>query len=183
MQPLLSHLRDATRTSHEVLDAAFGSLNMADRGDYVRFLSGHAIGLAPMFEPFRSFVEDELGMVCPDYPGMLRDDLARLDVDARTLPRVAVQGELSPIGTGYVVSGSRLGLTVIARGGSWGTEHGVPSSYMADTQGLAVWKAAAARLKQDDLSEDDAAPERAAAIAAFETFRAAFDASAAVAVR
>jgi heme oxygenase len=182
MQPLLSHLREATHASHEMLDAAFGSLDMTERGDYVRFLSGHAIGIAPMFAHFRAFVEDDLGRVCPDYPTMLRNDLGRLDVDIDALPRVAAQGALSPAATGYVISGSRLGLTMIGRAGYWGRDHGIPSSYMDDTGGLAVWKAAAAHLKQQDMSEDEAAPDRVAAVAAFDTFRAAFDASAAVAV-
>jgi heme oxygenase (biliverdin-IX-beta and delta-forming) len=183
MQPLLSHLRDATRASHEKLDAAFGSLQMAQRDDYVRFLSGHAIGLAPMFAAFCSFVEKDLGLACPDYPAMLRDDLAKLDINADALPRVPVQGDLSPAAIGYVVSGSRLGLTVIGRAGYWGRENGLPSSYMEDTQGLTVWKATAAHLKQQELSDEAAAPERAAAIAAFDTFRAAFDASATALVR
>lgn len=183
MQTLLSHLREATHASHEMLDAAFGSLDLTGRDDYVRFLSGHAVGLAPMFAAFRSFVEDELGLACPAYPSMLRDDLAKLDVHADALPHVATQGDLSPAATGYVVSGSRLGLTVIGRAGYWGRDHGMPSSYMEDIQGLAVWKATAAHLKQTEMSEEEAAPERAAAVAAFDTFRAAFDASAAVAVR
>lgn len=183
MQPLLSHLREATQASHEMLDAAFGSLDMSDRDDYARFLSGHAIGLAPMFAKFRSFVEGELGLGCPDYPAMLRTDLGMLDIDVDALPQVAAQGDLSSAATGYVVSGSRLGLTVMGRAGYWGRDHDTPSSYMEDTQGLAVWKAAAARLKETEMTEDEAAPERAAAVAAFDTFRAAFDASAAVAVR
>ena len=183
MQSLLSHLREATKASHETLDAAFGSLDMSDRDDYVRFLSGHSVGLAPMFAAFRSFVEDELGLVCPDYPAMLREDLAQLQVDASALPNVMAQGDLSPAATGYVVSGSRLGLAVIGRSGYWGRDHGVPSSYMEDAQGHAVWKATVASLKQTEMTEDEAAPERAAAVAAFDTFRAAFDASAAVAVR
>jgi heme oxygenase len=183
MQPLLSHLREATQASHETLDAAFGSLDMSDRDDYVRFLSGHAVGLAPMFAAYRSFVEDELGLPCPDYPAMLGADLAKLDIEVDALPHVKAQGDLSPAATGYVVSGSRLGLTVIGRSGYWGRDHGLPSSYMEDTQGLGVWKATAARLKQTEMTLDQAATERTAAVAAFDTFRAAFDASAAVAVR
>lgn len=183
MQPLLSHLREATQASHELLDAAFGSLDMTERHDYVRFLRGHAVGLAPLFPTFRRFVEDDLGLACPDYSAMLRDDLAKLDVDIDALPRIPAQGDLSPAASGYVVSGSRLGMTVIGRAGYWGRDHGNPSSYMEDTQGLAVWKAAAAHLKQHELSAAEAASERAAAVAAFNTFRAAFEATAPATVR
>lgn len=178
MQPLLSQLREATQASHEMLDAAFGSLNLAERDDYVRFLSGHAIGLASMADGFRSFVEGELELSCPDYPSMLGEDLAKLGIDAGTLPRRASRAEITPAAAGYVISGSRLGLAMISRKGYWGRDHGLPSAYMEDTQGLAIWKAAAAHLKDVQPEERDAARERLAAIAAFETFREAFDASA-----
>lgn len=181
-QSLLVHFREATKASHETLDAAFGALDLSLRQDYVRFLGGHAIGMAPLFASFRSFVEGELGLHCPDYPAMLQADLAALDVDASTLATIEAASPLTPAGTGYVISGSRLGLAMIARKGYWGREHGLPSAYMDDQQGLAIWKQAAAHLKQDAPDEADAAHERDAAVAAFDTFRAAFAASASVVV-
>jgi heme oxygenase len=183
MQTLLIHLREATAPSHATLDGAFGSLDLGSRGDYVRFLSGHAIGMDPLFASFQAFVTRELGMECPDYPALLRDDLAALGVDAAQLPVVATVPELTPVGSGYVVAGSRLGLTMIRKQGYWGRDHALPSAYMEDDSGLAIWKAAAARLKQITPDEEDAAREGAAAIAAFDTFRAAFGASATEAVQ
>lgn len=182
MHSLLTDLRAATRTSHDTLDMAFGSLDLEDRGGYVRFLSGHAIGMQALFEPFRTFASD-LGIECPDYPAMLRSDLAKLNTDADALPRVCASTGLTPEGVGYVLSGSRLGLAMIARNGYWGRNHDLPSAYMEDTQGLAMWKAAAAYLKEAQPSEENAARHCAAATTAFETFRAGFDASAAVPVR
>ncbi|MBB4859980.1 heme oxygenase [Novosphingobium chloroacetimidivorans] len=181
MQPLLTHLRDATAASHALLDAAFGSLEMSDRADYVRFLSGHAIGLAPLFGNFRAFVEDDLGLACPDYLGMLHQDLAALGIDGAELPRIAAAGGLTHAATGYVIAGSRLGLTMIRRQGYWGAAHALPSAYMEDERGLAIWKDAVGWLKQREL--DDAQAERNAAVAAFDTFRAAFDASATINAR
>lgn len=183
MPPLLSHLRQATSASHETLDAAFGSLDLSARDHYVRFLSGHAIGMAPLFESFRRFVEDDLGLECPDYPAMLREDLAALGVDAHDLPSVAPPAELSPTASGYVIAGSRLGLAAIRRNGYWGREHHLPSAYMEDERGLAVWKQAAALLKQTIPDASQAARESAAAVAAFDTFRSAFAASAPVTVQ
>jgi len=181
MHSLLTDLRAATRASHDTLDMAFGSLDLEDRDGYVRFLSGHAIGMRALFEPLRAFAHD-LGIECPDYPAMLRADLSQVNVDADALPEVPAPVGLTPEGAGYVLSGSRLGLAMIARNGYWGRDHDVPSAYMEDTQGLAVWKAGAAHLKQAQFSQEDSARHCAAATAAFETFRVAFDASAAVAV-
>lgn len=178
MEPLLTHYREATKASHETLDAAFGSLDLSTREDYVRFLRGHAMGTAPLFASFRTFCEDVLGTPCPDYPAMLRADLAALDVSTDDFAAVPPPGAMSPSATGYVISGSRLGLAMIARKGYWGQANGLPSAYMDDQSGLAIWKEAVARLKQDVPEEAEAVREREAAVAVFDTFRAAFAASA-----
>ena len=183
MQSLLIHLREATAPSHATLDGAFGSLDLAVQGDYVRFLSGHAIGMAPLFASFQAFVTGELGMDCPDYPAMLRDDLARLGVDTMQLPVVTTLPQLTPTGSGYVISGSRLGLTMIRKQGYWGRDHALASAYMEDDAGLAIWKATAAQLKQVVPDAIQASRESAAAVAAFDTFSAAFSASAIEAVK
>lgn len=178
MEPLLTHYREATEASHETLDAAFGSLDLSTREDYVRFLRGHAMGTAPLFASFRTFCEDVLGTPCPDYPAMLRADLAALGVSADDLATIPAPAAMSPRATGYVLSGSRLGLAMIARKGYWGQANGLPSSYMDDQSGLAIWKETATRLKQDVPDQAEATREREAAVAVFETFRAAFTASA-----
>lgn len=178
--PLLTRLREATQESHETLDAAFGSLDLAHRDDYVRFLAGHAIGMEPLFGSFRSFVEDDLGLECPDYPAMLRADLSALGLDAHDLPKVSPAAQLSPPAVGYVVAGSRLGLTVIRRNGYWGRDQGLASSYMEDDHGAVIWKQAAAELKQRAADEPLAVRESEAAVAAFDTFRQAFAVSATV---
>ena len=183
MHPLLAHLRDATAASHETLDAAFGSLDLSQRADYVRFLSGHAIGMAPLFTSFRGYVEGELQVACPDFPAMLRNDLAALGIDAQHLPRVDAPGALTGPATAYVVAGSRLGLAMIRKGGYWGSAHDLPSTYMEDDSGRIIWKDVVARLKHDMPDDAAAAHERAAAVVAFETFRAAFIASATEAVK
>lgn len=179
MPPLLSHLRDATRASHDLLDADFGSLDLTERTGYARFLSGHAIGIAPLFGTFRLFVERDLELACPDYPAMLRADLAAIGIDADALHHIAEPTALEPAATGYVIAGSRLGLGMLARGGYWGRSNGLPSAYMDDQQGLAIWKETAAWLKQDVPDDERAERERSAAVAAFDTFRHAFAASAA----
>lgn len=174
MQSLLTHLREATAASHATLDGAFGSLDLTARADYIRFLTGHAIGLASLFPAFRDFVARELGLACPEYSTMLRDDLAGLGIDANDLPSIEAPQQLTPKAAGYVVAGSRLGLAMIRKAGYWGREHALPSAYMEDDAGLAIWKAAAARLKLDMPDEAQAMRESAAAVSAFDTFRTAF---------
>jgi len=178
MQHLLTHFREATSASHETLDSAFGSLDLSMRADYVRFLAGHAIGMASLFPGFRSFVEGELQRECPDYLAMLHGDLAALGLDSDDLPQVAPPSALSPPATAYVVAGSRLGLAMIRKGGYWGREHGLPSAYMEDDVGRAIWKDLVARFKAEVPDAGTAAREGAAAVAAFDTFREAFAASA-----
>jgi heme oxygenase len=177
MQSLLTSLREATASSHDTLDKAFGSLDLTVHEEYVRFLCGHAIGIRPLFATFRSFVENDLGVACPDYPVMLHDDLAALGVDAADLPAVEVPSTLTPLATGYVVAGSRLGLAVIRKKGYWGQAHALPSAYMEDNAGQAIWKDAVARLKSEVSDKSVLDREGAAAIAAFGTFRDAFAAS------
>ncbi|MEW9856974.1 biliverdin-producing heme oxygenase [Novosphingobium sp. M1R2S20] len=178
MQSLLSHFRTATKASHELLDSAFGSLDLSDRADYVRFLSGHYMGMAPVIGQFRNFVEGTLGLQYPDYSRMLREDLAALEVDADSLPGVTPSGEVSPEAAGYVVSGSRLGLTTLARAGYWGRSHDLPSAYMDDVEGLSIWKSTAALLKEDMPDDARAKRQSMAAVVVFDTFREAFATSA-----
>jgi heme oxygenase len=182
MQTLLAHLREATAASHASLDDAFGSLDLSQRSDYARFLVGHAIGMRPLFGRFRTFVADQLGLPCPDYPAMLRTDLAALDIDAEDLPKLETKVDLTPGGSGYVVAGSRLGLSMIRKAGYWGRAHGHPSAYMEDDQGIAIWKSVSAWLKRSEADEAVASREAAAAVAAFDTFRDAFAASGVVTI-
>jgi len=175
MDTLLSQLREATAASHATLDAAFGSLDLSDRDDYIRFLRGHAMGLAPLFDDFRSFVEGDLGLPCPDYPRMLAADLHALGEGPGGLS-VPAAAQTTPSATGYVIAGSRLGLAMIRKRGYWGHANALPSAYMEDEQGIAIWREAAARLK--GLPADATGREARAAVAAFDTFRAAFAASA-----
>ncbi|HUD29641.1 MAG TPA: biliverdin-producing heme oxygenase [Novosphingobium sp.] len=179
---LLSQLREATGPSHERLDASFGSLDLARRHDLARFLAAHAIGLAPLFPVFRAFVEGELGLSCPDYPAMLAEDLAALGVDAQALPVLDVPAAIAPpeaaAGVGYVICGSRLGLAMIRQRGYWGEAEGFRSAYMTDGRGHEAWKALVPHLR--GRAPADATTPRDAALAAFDTFSAAFAASAGV---
>ncbi|WP_052223436.1 biliverdin-producing heme oxygenase [Novosphingobium malaysiense] len=175
---MLALLRERTGPSHERLDAAFGSLVLDRRADLIRFLSAHAIGLAPLQAVFRRFVEEELGLAAPDYLDMLRDDLHRLGMKSAALPTLATPPEIaasgSAAGVGYVIAGSRLGLAVIRRQGYWGEQQGFRSRYMEDDSGPACWKALLPWLREHAFTALDCEAVPAAALASFDTFARAF---------
>lgn len=178
----LSLLREATGPAHERLDASFGSLDLSRRADLARFLAAHAMGLAPLFATFRTFVEGELDLECPDYPAMLRADLDALGVGE--LPDMAAPSGMdapgAAAGLSYVVCGSRLGLAVLRQRGYWGDGEGFRSAYMSDGRGHDAWKALVPVLRTRAFPPEQTEAARTAALAAFATFESAFAASAQV---
>jgi heme oxygenase len=134
-----------------------------------------------MFPVFRVFVEQELQLECPDYPAMLHADLTTLGVDPDALPALAAPEAIAAgdaaLGVGYVVCGSRLGLTMIRQRGYWGEAEGFRSAYMTDGRGHEAWKALVPKLRGQPYTPEQAETTRAAALAAFDVFSRAFDAS------
>ncbi|WP_232512616.1 biliverdin-producing heme oxygenase [Novosphingobium sp. PP1Y] len=181
---MLAELRAATAQAHARLDGAFGALDLSERDGLARFLSAHAIGLGPLFPVFRNFVESELGMNCPDYPAMLSEDLRSLGNDPDDLPQLAVdpalQAPSAPVGVGYVVAGSRLGMAVLRKQGYWGEQStsATPGRYMEDESGHAVWKTLMPWLKGRTFDQGEREAVTAAALAAFSSFASAFAVSA-----
>lgn len=178
---MLTRLREATGAAHERLDAAFGSLHLQSRADYVRFLCGHALGLTFTFPVYRAFVRDTLDMLVPDYDAMIAADLFALGIDAGTLPApapdeadaAALADPAAAPGIAYVLAGSRLGVTGIARQPNWGNANDLPSGYLADRAGLDVWRELAAWLKQDR-GHDAAEAAVCGAMTAFALFERGF---------
>lgn len=175
---MLNQLRSATRDAHGRLDAAFGALDLADARDCARFLTAHAVALASLHPHFVRFVEEELGLACPDFPAMLRADLAERGVRMDDLPIIAVDSAISHpcggAGVGYVIAGSRLGNAVIRREGYFGRESGTPSRYMEDDTGHAVWKELGSWARARTFGATEAATVEAAALATFTHFETAF---------
>lgn len=116
-------------------------------------------------------------MAVPDYPAMLREDLVELKANGDPVPPHNGQAADPQPGIAYVIAGSRLGLAMIRKHGYWGRAHDLPSRYMEDLQGQAIWKELARRLDTTVLPPADADVQCQAAVAAFETFHTAFHAS------
>ena len=170
---MLALLREHTKPSHERLDSAFGSLALDRREGLVRFLAAHTIGMTPLHETFRHFVSEELNMPAPDYLTMLHKDLAALGVDPMALPSLDMPPEAAT-GIGYVISGARLGRSVIRRQGYWGERQGFRSLYMEDDSGPACWKALLPWLRQRNFNRAEEEAVSDAALASFDTFARAF---------
>lgn len=167
-------LREATHAAHESLDGMFGSLDLTSREGYARFLSAHLIGMRALQAPFRRFVADELGLDAPDFVGMLEEDLAAIGLNPDALPSIAMASEMEASGITYVISGSRLGLAMIRKQEYWGKQAGTATSYMEDTNGLAVWRALVAWMNGHTPGATEAEAISAAARHAFDVFRQAF---------
>ena len=127
-------LRDATRGSHERLDAAFSTLNIANDDDYRVFLNAHAIAHAGLKGcwPALYGLDGELDHVL--------HDLRALGQDARALPLVdAPDLDRSMAGAAYVVAGSHFGKRVLlarrADGGRMGA-----TAYLSSTGTGTAWK-------------------------------------------
>ncbi len=109
-------LRSGTREQHARLDAMTAGLELADRSDYVAFLSASAAALLPLE---RHLERNAISVWVPDWAQRRRSaaitsDLARLG--ARGEPRVLREPPIEPaalLGMTYVLEGSRLGARVL----------------------------------------------------------------------
>lgn len=163
----------ATGASHDALDSSFTRLDLTERDDYACFLGTHAIGLVALYDYHANFVRETLGMPAVDYPGMLLDDLAEIDISMEALPKIEILGDHEPAGIAYVLSGSRLGLAMIRKQPYWGATHGRASRFMEDESGIATWKAVSTWLKQQPGNGPLAEAASRAAMAAFDTYEKA----------
>jgi heme oxygenase len=176
MLGLHEYLRDGTRDAHAAVDAAFGSLDLTRRDDYVRFLTAHYMAVAPLQPVLAGFAKRHLDMAAPDYRALLGDDLAALNVKTEQLPLLEMDA-MDERGASYVLAGSRLGMSMIRRRGYWGATAGRPSDYMEDDRGIAVWKRLLTWFAEQRMKPEQAASTLEAARRCFDFFRIAFAAS------
>lgn len=106
-------LRSATAAKHDAVDKAFSRFDLRDARSYGHFLIAHARALPG--------VESALG-ACTGLPpfvpraGLLRADLAALGLSMPAmLPFASPGSEAAGFGALYVIEGSRLGGTVLAK--------------------------------------------------------------------
>ena len=161
-------LRALTQPLHDRVDAAFGGFALDRAADYARFLAAHARAL-PAAEAVLAATA-ALPAWRPRTP-LLAADLAELDEPMpRALPFAADATPAGAWGVLYVVEGSRLGGTMLARQVS----PSLPGRYLAAAHGPGEWRAlraaidAAAAAGDDDGWLDAAAAGAGACFALYE---------------
>lgn len=169
---LLQSLRDATHECHQSLDGMFGTLDLENEADFLRFLTAHFMGTQALYPAFRNFVGNELCLPVPDFPAMLSEDLQSNRIAKDDLPRIDAGAGLAPAAVAYVLCGSRLGLAMLRKRGYW-RGYG-DSRYMEDTAGLDIWRALLTWLGSQAPNEAAREQMSASAVRCFDVFRDAF---------
>lgn len=111
-------LRRGTADHHDQVDAIFSRVDLGDRASYGRFLQAQAAAYLPVEA---ALTRDGAGMVLGDWPQRQRGDLLGGDLAALGIappPAAGTIGFASPaaiLGGVYVLEGSRLGGTMLAR--------------------------------------------------------------------
>lgn len=133
-----SALRHATQDWHARLDALFAGFDLAHHGDYGAFLQAHAAAALPVESAL-----DHAGVstLLPDWPlrgrsALLVSDLAALGLKVpEDFSPLAFETKGALWGAAYVLEGSRLGGTVLAKR----LALGLPRQYLTAAQPSSAW--------------------------------------------
>jgi len=152
----VQQLRAATAPDHAAVDARFGGFRLGDAAEYGRFLLAHARALPAVERALAG-----AGEALPAWrarTGALAGDLAALGLALLTPLRFAVGGA-ARWGALYVIEGSRLGGTLLARE----VPAALPRDYLAARHEAGEWRRLLAAIEARAGLADDT--WRAAAIA------------------
>jgi heme oxygenase len=166
------HLRQATATRHEAVDALGGGYRLDSPAGYRRFLRAHARALPAVEQALEAA---GIAALLPDWAGRARRhalmaDLAQLEVaPPPALPFAPPAGPAAALGAAYVLEGSRFGNGMLLRQ----VQAADPAAATAYLGHKASWPAFLARLEQQlaDRALWPAATE--GALSAFACFHAA----------
>lgn len=163
-------LRKQTRQAHERVDALFSQLCLAERQDYIRFLSSHCMA----YEILESLFETKLAADIrpPSMAPLLESDLHRLGVaEAGTVPWFPT-GDLNPLGAAYVVAGSHLGNKTLRA--QWQAtkdpQVSAAGGYLTSSVMAMYWPSLLRRLATERPSEEELVDIICGANAAFSVF-------------
>lgn len=135
----IQQLRAETAADHDRVDMLYGRFALDDAADYRRMLIAHAAAL-PAVEAALD-VADDLPAWRPRTP-LIAADLAAFGVAMPTPSPFAAPDDASRWGALYVIEGSRLGGTLLARS----VPPGLPSAYLAASHQPGEWRALLAAL-------------------------------------
>lgn len=127
-------LRTATAPAHQRVDAAFGGFDLATRDGYTAFLRAQAEAFLPVEAAIDRTIALAAGLI-DDWPQRRRGDALRADLAdlghqpaaIAAVPDIASRDAL--LGAIYVLEGSRLGGTMLARR----VPPGLPRRFLAAT--------------------------------------------------
>ncbi|MGO4712121.1 biliverdin-producing heme oxygenase [Bradyrhizobium sp. 2TAF24] len=111
-------IREATRLSHQRLDAAMASVDLRRPAYYASFLRGQAEALVPLETALERGGIDDILLDWPQRARMpaLEHDLSVLDIACDPLPVPDLQGAAVMLGAVYVLEGTRMaGRSILAR--------------------------------------------------------------------
>ncbi|MDF7777217.1 biliverdin-producing heme oxygenase [Sphingomonas sp. AOB5] len=192
MNPAHKALRDATATSHDRVDAAFGGFDLTDRDSYAAFLRAHAEAFLPVEAALDAAGAER---ITDDWEGrkrghLIREDLAFLrdpntrhpseswdlheagsdgaakDPSLRWGDGNGSMSDAAIAGTLYVLEGSRLGGKFLARQ----LPPHFPRAYLDADQPSGNWRKLLDRLDAILYQPEALAEAIAAAQAAFDAF-------------
>jgi heme oxygenase len=148
-ESLRTHLRAATMAAHDLLDHAMQAASgWQTRADYARFLALQHAARAPIEAWLAAHAPP--GLIPPLQTPLLARDLAALGAALPPPAPLFTLGRCEPghaLGTAWVLAGSALGNTAIARqvarigGGAW------PVAFLGDSAMMAFWQALRSRIE------------------------------------
>lgn len=163
-----SLLRATTAPDHDRVDTAFAGFDLADPDGYRRFLIAQAGPVAAVEAAIDAC--GPLALV-PDWPerrraGLIAEDLADLGSAMPAADPFALAGEAAMLGALYVLEGSRLGGSVLARN----IPMELPARFMRCPPAPNRWRALIATLEQALVTRDRIDIATGAARAVFDRF-------------
>ena len=173
--PVRAHLRSATVSCHDRVDAAFSVFDLAGAYGYAAFLAAQAAALIPVEQAIE---EAGIEAVLPDWKQRTRRlalcrDLARLGQSpAPSVIFVAPDGPAAMLGMAYVLEGSRLGGAVLLRR-VLGGPHPMPSTateYLRHGAGSGLWQSFLTTIEAAGFVGTDLAKMTAGAVSVFGAF-------------
>lgn len=142
-----AYLRVATRAAHDQVDALLSGYDLADRDDYIRFLSAQAAAFLPVEHALE---QAGAGALVPNWADRRRSayllgDLAELQIDpSSAIKAPEFVGADDILGGVYVLEGSRLGGAMLARA----VGSGLPQRFLSGSTLGGGWKSLLALIEQ-----------------------------------
>ncbi|MFS0736595.1 biliverdin-producing heme oxygenase [Sphingomonas sp. 1P06PA] len=167
-QSTRSYLRAATQAWHDRVDHAFSRFSLMDADSYRLFLQAQAHAFLPLEA---AIGRTQPGDALPDWDQRQRSDLLIADLaalDAAPGPvsdAPLLDGEPELLGTAYVLEGSRLGGTMLARS----VPAHLPRQFL-DANDSALWRSLIRRLDTRLTTDDERSVAASAAQRAFRAF-------------